>query len=158
LRKPIRLEITPDSVHSTIPGLGIYRLNKKNGLTFLGKDTSQDHSAVSTKIDRFGTFLLVQDTIPPVVNVEKPRLNQSLKRLNNIRFIAKDSLSGIASETAFSITVDGKFILPEWDPEEDIIEAIPHFQLSTGKHTLQIRVEDAAGNIKTETIPFTIKN
>ena len=44
------------------------------------------------------------------------------------------------------MTIDNQFVLPEWDPERDLVTGHPHWQIKPGIHEIRIDVGDMAGN------------
>jgi hypothetical protein len=69
----------------------------------------------------------------------------------------KDSFSGIEGENNFSLLMDGDYVLPEWDPEEDLIVGFLENKLSAGNHTFSITVSDRSGNITRKAVYFKIQ-
>ena len=47
--------------------------------------------------------------------------------------------------------------MPEWDPEDKLVEAKIHLPLTRGTHTLTISVSDRSNNTAREALIFTIR-
>ena len=69
----------------------------------------------------------------------------------------KDTLSGIGGEDQFSLSIDGQYVLPEWDPEEDFIIGILENKLSSGNHIFTVSVRDRSGNKTRQAVYFKIQ-
>jgi hypothetical protein len=57
-----------------------------------------------------------------------------------------DDFSGVGDDTMIEVLIDGTWIPPEYDPETHQLIAEPWARLKTGRHTLEVRVSDWAGN------------
>ena len=149
------IEIVADS----LPVWGKWALFKTNGtdkLSYIGGRIDPVRLSISANTDPFGNFVIACDTIPPELLVESPVAGQVYRRNPRIKFLASDRHSGIGSEENISLQIDGRFVLPEWDPEDDLVEATIDTALNQGNHTLTISVKDQSGNIMRQAIYFTI--
>ena len=63
-----------------------------------------------------------------------------------LQFRLTDSLSGIGSDRDISVMIDSLFVVPEWDPERDLVYGHLPSRLPAGMHTIRFRVSDRAGN------------
>lgn len=102
---------------------------------------------MKTKTRYFGDFAIAMDTIPPFV---KARTNFKLKSLagqKRLAFTIKDQLAGIKS---YRGTIDGKWVLFEYDAKNDLLfysfdkNRLP----SKRKHKLELVITDKVGNQK----------
>ena len=80
-----------------------------------------------------------------------------LTKLKEIRFTMDDSLSGIGTDRNIEVLLDGQFIIPEWDPERNIVIGRADFKAKPGNHSLEIRVSDRAGNMTEKHVLFKIE-
>ena len=55
------------------------------------------------------------------------------------------------------IEIDGRFVLPEWDPEKDEIVGRPHWEIEPGPHKIIIRVSDVSGNTNEQILNVFVK-
>lgn len=157
LRKSLQISLKYDSLSSGAPRLGIYKINKKGKIRFAGNHRDSLHFYISAQIRSGGDYFLLADTLSPHVKILYPRQGAVLKSLNKIAFSAEDSLSGIGDERNLAIAVDGRFVIPEWDPERRQISGRPHWKLSPGEHSIRISVSDRAGNKTQKNLDITIK-
>lgn len=127
--------------------LGLYELTEGGWWKFIGQDLDTTNKTVSGKVRYFSTYALLEDTIPPVIKEIHPYNREKIKsRTLKIESVVKDNLSGIGSDLDILTTIDGKWMIPEYDPETNILFARPTFPLSYGKHELLISVKDRCGN------------
>jgi hypothetical protein len=137
--------------------LGIYKLKPSKGFSFIGGKTDTLKQFISTKSPTLGRFFVGLDTIAPVIKIILPKWAKTVKPAFIIKFKVKDTLSDIAAEDDISVTIDGKFVLPEWDPETEFVVARPHWQVERGRHKIRISVKDAVGNENIKEINVTVK-
>jgi len=157
LRKP--LNFTIKYLPNDLPpaSIGCYALNGSGRFNFLGAKVDTLNHIVSFKSKGFKNFLALSDTVPPVVEILRPKAGQSYKNLKFVKISVDDSLSSLDSDLNFRIFIDDQWLIPEWDPERKLVMAIPHWPLDNGKHQLQVEVKDQAGNISRKSLEFFIK-
>jgi hypothetical protein len=133
---PVSLKITNDSYpDKTKYGLVSIYKNKKN---WLGGEYRNGH--IYGRIRESGNFTIDVDSIPPRISP----VNRAKWRINRrIAFKITDNLSGIAS---YRGTLDGAFILLEYDPKTNLLfaEYDPKRMKKNGQ--LRLVVTDEAGN------------
>ncbi len=156
LRHSLRLLVQFDSTNVPLKRVAGYRLSA-NGLAFLGGTVDSTTHCLQLQSKGLGNLVVALDTIPPVVQILFPKANQQLKRLKYVKISVFDSLSGLDSDLNFRIFIDGQWLIPEWDPERQIVTAIPHWSLKPGEHLLTVQVNDRAGNSTKQSIKFKIK-
>lgn len=116
-----------------------------------------EEGILSASVRKFGNFAVLRDTLPPkIVNTfPKPdmRFFRSIKQL---RSVFTDSLSGFSGEDDYVFQLDGKRLIVEYDPEENL--GVHHLDapLFTGEHLFTIFLRDRGNNITELEIPFTI--
>ena len=157
IRKAPRLTIKYDSLLFAARQTGICKIGKKGRVSWNSAQWNPVEKEFSTQMGGFGLYILGADTTAPLLEVLSPKDGQTLVRLKNIRFHADDSLSGIGSDKNFEITLDGRFVLPEWDPERNLIMGTPEEKPGPGNHSIRIRVTDGAGNTAEKNIRFSIR-
>lgn len=86
---------------------------------------------VTVRTATFGNFLVVADSIPPVIKPVNIPASGEVRDTASIRFIAEDNLSGIASYRA---TVNGNWVLMEYDAKNN--ELIYKFDNNTIRNTM----------------------
>lgn len=157
LKSGIDLKLKYDSTYINPERLGLYQVNGENSISFVSNKIDSLNHLISGKIKSFGKFIVAADTIAPHLRIVYPIDNQKLAKLDKIKFSAFDELSGISSDKNLSITFDDQFVLPEWDPERDIITGEPHWNVESGEHEIIIQVRDLAGNISEKRLNITIE-
>ncbi|MCZ6631773.1 MAG: M23 family metallopeptidase [bacterium] len=126
--------------------LGVYR-KKKEKWEFLDNRLDRDGRTLSAKVKHFSTYALLLDEVPPVVRGLVPRSGGTVQeRRPQLMATIRDSISGIGRETDISMTLDGKTMIFEYDPEEDRIVSRPKNPLGSGQHVLRVVVKDMCGN------------
>jgi hypothetical protein len=127
--------------------LGLYELTEGGWWKPVGQDLDTTNEVVSGRVRYFSTYALLEDTNPPGIKEVYPSDGAHLKtRRPKISAIVRDDLSGIGSDMDIRVTIDGEWMIPEYDPETSILISRPTYPLSYGKHELLISVEDGAGN------------
>jgi hypothetical protein len=144
----------------SLPGWGnwnLFRTDGINSLSFVGGNIDSAKRVIRARTNPFGGFVLACDTIPPVLEVRSPVQGKTYKNNPPINFSVSDEFSGIGSDENISVIIDGEFVLPEWDPEDKLVEAKIDKNLPSGNHTLTISVKDQSDNMTTTAIYFTIR-
>jgi hypothetical protein len=102
---------------------------------------------VSGKVRYFSNYALLKDTKPPLIKKVDPYPGKKTRqRKPKIEAVVRDDLSGIGSDQDVLVTIDGEWMIPEYDPETNVLFTRPTFPLSYGKHELLISVKDRCGN------------
>jgi hypothetical protein len=92
-------------------------------------------------------YALIEDTLPPKVSRVSISPGKRIKEKRpKITAIVKDDLSGIGSDEDLVVEIDGEWMIPEYDPEKQLLVTRPISPLALGKHLLTIWVRDRAGN------------
>jgi hypothetical protein len=104
-----------------------------------------------------GKFVVGTDTIPPQVQIDSPQSGKTYNSNPKIKLFLKDTISGIENEDHILLSMDGEYVLPEWDPEEDIVVGIMNHQLKSGNHTFSVSIRDRSGNIARQAVYFKIQ-
>jgi hypothetical protein len=115
-----------------------------------GKTSKWDGNFLSASFTSFGDYFIEIDQTPPTIQMKNLKANDTLKT-NFISAIINDDLSGVESYTA---TIDGKWILMEYDLKNNLITYTVDKNLIAGKHVFELTVNDEVGNSNTITIPF----
>ena len=93
-----------------------------------------------------GAYTLGVDTTAPVIRKVSPGRDQSVRSHAIVQAILDDEESGVGNDSMIVVRIDGQWIPPEYDPETRRLVARPWDPMTPGKHTLEITVEDWAGN------------
>ncbi|HEX9917167.1 MAG TPA: hypothetical protein VGB16_05460, partial [candidate division Zixibacteria bacterium] len=124
---------------------------------FTGKERDQDQRTIKAKIKCFSTYALGQDTIPPSIRIIRPKEKQKLKvKRPEIVIKIKDDFSGIEDDRDIEAYLDGEWLIPEYDIDNNILRTKPHFDLGYGEHTLTVQVKDRMGNTSSAKSRFEV--
>lgn len=157
LKDDVNISIQYDSSDVNTRQLGIYSTNGNGRLRYLGSIRDSLRQTVAVNTERLNTMIIAADTTAPAIDIIYPAANRAYTVVKQIHLRAFDDLSGIEDENTLRVTLDGRFVLPEWDPEKNGIVCRPHFDVEPGEHRLVVRVGDAAGNTTEEVLTFRIE-
>jgi len=157
LKGALNISIKWDSLAFLARQVGLGRLSSKGRLGWKKAIWDSTQQTFSSRIGGFGQYLLCADTTAPIVKIESPVANATLTRLKGIQFTLDDSLSGIGTDRNIKVWLDDRFIIPEWDPERDLVVAKPDQKLKPGNHFIEILVSDLAGNVLKKSVNFRIQ-
>ena len=156
LFKSVLIKLRADS----LPEWGnwsIFKINGQNKLTFLKSEIDADNLEFKAKTSALGKFVIAADTIAPVIEIKSPQNGEIYSSTPPIRIHLKDQISGIGDEEDISLSVNGNYVLQEWDPEEDELIGILENDLLKGNHVFSVSVRDRAGNISRQAVYFSIE-
>jgi hypothetical protein len=127
--------------------LGLYELTEGKWWRFIGQELDTTNKTVSGKVRYFSRYALLADiTLPWIKNVYPYDGEKFQTRHPQIQALVGDDLSGIGSDEDILVTIDGEWMIAEYDPETNVLSARPTSPLSYGKHEFRISVKDRAGN------------
>ena len=98
---------------------------------------------VTTRIREFGNYTITIDTEPPVIKPGNIFKNKNIRKQSSIRMIISDNLAGIDS---YRGTLNGKWILMEYDAKSRSLVYAFDDHIKTGKNQFVLTVTDAVGN------------
>ncbi len=125
--------------------IGMYLLNDKN--TWKWVDSKIKRSTISAAAGLTGSYAVLNDTRSPRVKNIHPRKGRKVHTVRPmISCTINEDLSGIEDDKDISVTLDGHWLIPEYDPETEQLITHPDRALADGKHELIITVTDRAGN------------
>lgn len=108
--------------------------------------TKRNGNWLSAESKSFGTFGLTADVTPPVIRLGNFRNGMNVSN-SSVTFDIQDNLSGIEK---FEVHVDGKWVLAEYEPKENLLFINPmEFTSKSEEQHLSLRVVDMAGNVAT---------
>jgi len=137
---------------------GLCWLDKKEDRWVWLKDNKFEDNVLTATSTGGGIFAAVFDYEPPLIkylSIADRRTYRSLRPA--INFVIEDTLSGIGDDQDIVIKLDGKWQIPEYDPETGQCSSKPLEPLEPGKHHLGIRVTDRAGNLTEQYLNFFVK-
>ncbi len=109
---------------------------------------------LKTKVRNFGEFCIMADEKAPKIEVVNFRTN--MKGHNKMSFKITDNVptAGNVKGLKYVATVDGKWILMEYDSKNDMITHYFDDRISAGSHQLRLEVTDNKGNKSVFDKPF----
>lgn len=111
------MRIFPDTVSAEIEEkLVVALLDENNKVQSMGGEFID--GAVQVRARNFGRFIVVADTIPPVIIPLTPISNNDLSGKHYLQFRINDELSGIRSYNGF---IDDQWALFEYDPKNELL-------------------------------------
>jgi hypothetical protein len=157
-REDYLVRMTFQGINHTDSLSGIcWRDEKKQSWVWLDNTWNSERRAFTAKSRGGGLFGAIHDFDPPNIRpitiYAGSRTNDPMQEL---RFLVKDTVSGIGDDTAFHITLNGEWLIPEYDFETNVLRTWPNTPMSKGPQQLTIRVTDRAGNSAEQTIDFTV--
>jgi hypothetical protein len=106
---------------------------------------------IESRIRNFGTFAIAVDTIVPVITPLNIREKSHMEAVSAIKVRISDDFSGIGS---YRGTIDGKWILMEYDKKSHLLVYKFDSDLESGLHTFCLEVKDKKDNSKSVSLNF----
>lgn len=106
---------------------------------------------VESKIRNFGAFAIAVDTVAPVIKPLNIQNNCHMEGIPSIKVKISDAFSGIRS---YKGTIDGKWILMEYDKKSQLLVYNFDEPLSSGLHNFCLVVTDNKDNVTTTCLNF----
>jgi hypothetical protein len=124
--------------------VGVYRINPSTGrFHFAGGLYDSKTGSFKHESYRTGGFFLLRDDEPPVARFKQAGPVSPERPL----FIAVSDTGCGVDLSSVELTVDGKPVKWDYDPDYSRIEILRHNRIwSRGKHTIELRLRDGAGN------------
>lgn len=107
------------------------------------KESSWDGEFLKTKTRDFGKYYIVVDTVPPAIKPVNIAENKTMTSLSGIQVKITDDISGI---NKFRGTVDGQWILMEYDSKNDMLTYFFDEYVKPGEHIFSLIVTDNVAN------------
>lgn len=106
---------------------------------------------IKAKAQSFGDYYIKTDTEPPFIIPLNIRNGSRMAKARGIFLKIGDRLSGIKS---YNGTIDGKWVLMEWDYKTRILSYTFNNDIAAGKHKFELNVSDNKSNISNYTADF----
>ncbi|MBA7525507.1 hypothetical protein ES705_17658 [subsurface metagenome] len=145
LHKKFTIKLTPDSIPKSLESkLILARIDGNNKLSSEGGEWINGQLNVYTR--NFGKFIIVADTLAPIIVPENFTENGEFLKGQKITFKVEDELSGLKSYNAY---IDNKWALLEYDAKSHTMSyTIDNEKLDSGKiHSLKLHLVDMKNNI-----------
>lgn len=91
----------------------------------------------------FGRYAITADTLPPVIDPVNIYARKNVSKNSSILFRVNDDFSGIDKIVG---TIDGNWVLMEWDPKTRRLWYTFDEHCPPGEHTFELHVTDNCGN------------
>lgn len=114
-----------------------------NGRSWYAEGGKWNGNNISVKTRSLGGYAIAVDTIKPKVTPINIYQNANMSKKWSISVKATDNLSGI---NYFRGTVDGKWVLMEYDAKNNLFSYYFDENVSAGKHNFKFTVSDGVGN------------
>ncbi|MBI3502713.1 MAG: M23 family metallopeptidase [Bacteroidetes bacterium] len=107
---------------------------------------------VSTQTKYFGRYTVTLDTVPPSIKPYNIYNGKNMSKAKTIAVTIGDNLTNIKSYRA---TIDGKWILMQYEYKKGMLFYEFDERISKGKHFIEITVADGKDNARTYKAEFT---
>lgn len=145
----LMLKPAPGTPDSLMKKAVIVRLEEHKKTSIGGK---WDSGYMTAHARSFGRYIIMLDKEPPVIKPVTIYKSKNMSKENKIAFEITDNLSGIAS---YRCTVDGKWILMEFNPKNNQVYYTFDEHVGKGLHHLRLVVTDEVGNRSIYETDFT---
>ncbi len=119
----------------------IVRINGNRQPSSIGGDWKDGW--ITASIREFGNYSVMADTVPPAIRPLNIYAGKNISKQSTIRVKISDNLSGIKY---YRGTLDGKWILMDFDAKTGILEYQFDDRRHTGKNDFRLVVKDGSGN------------
>jgi hypothetical protein len=156
LRDKVRVVFDVGGVYGEERNTGVYGMRRYGGFSYL--ENPRENGWLSAWASALTRFTVLVDTDPPSLFGVSPASKARLcgrKPLIRIRFA--DRLSGIGDEDNYEVLLDGSRLVMEYNPKKGSAFHQIDEPLAPGRHVLDVRVQDRAGNAATERREFHIE-
>ncbi len=128
--------------------IGLYVYNDDDGeWNWAGGVYDSTRRVLVSSLGGAGLVAVIADTMAPAIadlNIDE---YENVKISHpTVRFTLTDELSGIEDDLNFDVTIDDKWMVPEYDPESGRFTSKTYWMLTGGRHKLKIDVHDRCGN------------
>jgi len=137
-------------------------LRDKAFIAYCGKSKSPQNCGgkwkdgkLTAKVRDFGNYCIMIDTKPPTI--QPIRFKSNMRGASKMTFKVKENFDTARNIDPFSykVTVDGRWILVDYDGKNDLLIHRFDGSIAKGKHLLRIEVTDDRGNEKVYEREFT---
>lgn len=147
LKHSITVRLRHPSQETQRRQLAVYALQSTGKFDFVGNEMDENSAFISGRTRTLGTFCLLRDSEPPAVAIISPASTAPLReRRPVLKARISDELSGLGGESCWSMELDGRKVIAEYDYEAKMVFHRPVRALAAGRHHLVVRVRDRCGN------------
>lgn len=125
-----------------------------NGDAIVNCGGQWEEGFLHSQVHSFGAYCILTDTEPPVI--EPLNWQDDMGRAVSVAFRISDNYrtAGNLPGLQFRGTIDGHWVLFEYDAKNGRLEHFFEDTLAEGEHQLRLEVEDAMGNVSVFEKPF----
>ena len=143
LHKACKLMIKPENIEEKYHDKYLIAvLDEKNDKLYAAGGKWENEFLVAW-VSSFGNYVVSIDTIPPEIYPVNIYPGKNLEGQNNIKIKIKDDFAGIKDYRA---TINGKWILMEWDPKNNLLIYKIDERAKKGESLFKLVVTDGRGN------------
>lgn len=143
LIKPLQLSIKVGMVpEKHLSKLLIARVQGPNSVVAVGGEYKDGY--VQTKTSRFGDYLIVADTVAPLVKPVGFSSHKNINSMQTLKFYATDDLSGVK---LYRAELNGKWIVMEFDAKNNLLIIPIDDNFVMGRNELRVVVIDGKNNV-----------
>ncbi|MDB4655449.1 M23 family metallopeptidase, partial [Flavobacteriales bacterium] len=144
LHKSMTISIKLDDVSETAASKAVMVSFDKEGEP-IAEGGSLKWNWMTATTRSFGDYAVMLDSLAPILRPKNFQNEMSYPYLDTVKFHLEDDLSGISS---YSGTLNGKWVLLEFDPKNDLLYYVKDDRFSKGLNNFRIKVSDRVGNVK----------
>lgn len=141
VQKNFSLTINPVNYPVDMKDKLFIALVNDEGNWYIGSDWKGNRIASDSRI--FGRYTVMADSVNPVIKPVNIHDQKKIKNQNTIEVTIEDKETGIGK---FRGTLNGKWILMEYEPKEKLLTYEIDDHLLPGKNIFELEVEDLLGN------------
>lgn len=151
LHKLMTVEVQQTSLPSELRSKAVLANLDRSGRIDVNTGTwIGDYLQVKTR--NFGQYFITTDTTKPKIRQYQAPASNDYTARTHMQFKISDDLSGIKSYRA---TVDGQWVLMEYDPKRNLLYHVFDERISKGNHKYKLEVTDAVYNVGVMEFDFT---
>ena len=155
-RSDFEVRLRPLRTDFELSPCGICWLDRKEN-RWVWLDNSRQGDTLSAPSHGGGSYAVVTDVSPPVISLLTVHNGATYTDLTpRLAFQLQDTLSGIGDDRNINVKLNGKWMIPEYDPETYQCEVWLPGPLQPGMHHLAIVATDRAGLKAEQYLQFSI--
>ena len=144
LHKYMSIAITPDNLPTTLRSKAYIGLLEDEEILNCGGVFK--NGVIETEVRQFGDFLVAIDTVAPVVTAVQFQANMRGAPRMRFRITDETPITARGRGLRYEASIDGKWILMEYDAKNDMLTHWFDDELQSGTHQLVLQVTDDRNN------------
>ena len=151
IHKKIKVSITTTSVPAQLKSKAVMG-HKNHAGNFESNDGTWKDNVFTADVKEFGVYYVALDTVPPTIHPINISEGEDMTKDKKIQVKIGDAVSGAKS---YRGTIDGKWILMEFDGKSGTLTHLFESNLKLGEHTFKLVVVDRVNNVSEVSYTFT---